>query len=489
MTFFRHLTCLSGVGVGGGSLVYANTLPTPGARFFRAPGWGELADWEEELEPHYATARRMLGATENPLETVHDRALKAVADKMGRAEHFRSAPVGIWFGEEGVTVPDPYHGGEGPVRTGCVKCGGCMTGCRHGSKNTLDTNYLWLAEKRGAEVRPDTEVTWIRPFPRVPGDAGSNGARYEVLAREGAGVLRRGTKAYQAKNVVLAGGVLGTVELLLRMQREPEGLPSLSPRTGDRIRTNSEVLIGVTSLLPDVDMSHGVSITSAFQSDESSSVEPVRFSSGSGFLRVLCLPHAPGTHTLSRLLNAAVRVLRRPLHTLRALTVRDWAKRTSILLYMRTQEGFLRFRVGRKVTGFLRGGLTSQARDGPVPTAALPEATRLADDYAGELNGYVGSLMSESLFGIPTTAHVLGGACMGRRKEEGVIDHRHRVFEYPGLYVIDGSAVSANPGVNPALTITALAERAMSFIPDKGPELGPTAGPDSPPPEGEVPGP
>jgi cholesterol oxidase len=465
MTFLRHITALSGVGVGGGSLVYANTLPTPTEEFFQAEGWGELAQWKSELAPHYVTARRMLGAAMNPMETAADRALRGVAKKMGREDRMSSVSVGVFFGDAGVTVSDPYHGGDGPDRTGCTFCGGCMTGCRHGAKNTLDMNYLWLAEGRGVEVRPETEVTWVQSS---PGQEDAQGG-YQVTARERVGPFRKADHTLKAKNVILAGGVLGTVKLLLRLGKNPEGLPDLSPHVGDRVRTNSEVLIGVTSGNPDLDLSEGVAITSILQTDDRSWIEPCRFSSGSGFFRLLATPHAPGRTLPRRLGNALGRVLSSPWRSLKALLVRDWAKRTTVLLYMRTLEGYLRFSTGRGLFSRLGAGLRSEAGDGPVPTAAIPEATEVAESFAEEVDGYVGSIVTETLLGIPTTAHILGGACMGESREKGVIDDKHQVFGYDGLYVIDGSAVSANPGVNPSLTITALAERAMSFIPPKSP--------------------
>jgi cholesterol oxidase len=469
MTFLRHVTVLSGVGVGGGSLVYANTLPTPGESFFTGGDWGGLADWRSELEPHYETARRMLGAVENPLDTAPDRALFAVAERMGREDHFRPAPVGVFFGEPGVTVPDPYHLGAGPHRTGCTFCGGCLTGCRYGAKNTLDRNYLWLAERRGVTVQPDTEVTWVHPLSADdPESKEADGGRYVVTAREGPGPFRTVQRSHRARNVIFAGGVLGTVELLLRLRRSPRGLPELSARVGDRVRTNSEVLVGVTTQRRDLDLSEGVAITTIFRTDDRSYVEPVRFSNGSGFFRLLATPHAPGRTLFRRLANAAARVARAPVRSARALLVPDWARYTTALLYMRTQEGYLRLTSGHGLFSWLRPGLKSRDGDGPAPTAAIHEATELAESFAKEVDGFVGSLLTETLLGIPTTAHILGGACMGRSSEDGVIDHRHRVFGYDGLWVIDGSAMSANPGVNPSLTITALAERAMSFIPPSG---------------------
>ena len=452
MTFLRHLTALSGVGVGGGSLVYANTLPTPKDAFFVAPSWAHLADWKAELAPHYATALAMLGATQNPSLGPSDEAIRAVGVELGREAGFEAVRVAVYFGEAGKTVPDPFFGGEGPARTGCTLCGGCMIGCRHGAKNTLDKNYLWLAERRGLALEADTEVTWVRP---------AKGGGYEVDALRGASWFRRRVRL-RARNVVFAGGVLGTIPLLLRLRTSPEGLPGLSARLGEGVRSNSEALIGVTTLQKDLDVSRGVAITSILHTDEHSHLEPVRYPAGSGFFRLLMAPLVSGESAASRFLRTFATVARRPWAHLRAWLVRDWARSTLILLYMRTLEGTMRLRLA------LGGRLASALSEGPAPTANMPEAADLAQRVARRIDGVPTTLVTETLLGTPTTAHILGGACMGATPEEGVIDARHRVFGYEGLFVVDGSAISANPGVNPSLTITALAERAMAFVPEAG---------------------
>ncbi|HEX7614686.1 MAG TPA: GMC family oxidoreductase [Thermoanaerobaculia bacterium] len=458
MTFLPHVTALSGVGVGGGSLVYANTLPVPGDEFFSAPSWGALADWKRELLPHYATAKRMLGATKVPFTTLPDEVLREVGKDIGREDSWSSTDVAVYFGEPGVTVPDPFFGGAGPERAGCTSCGGCMVGCRHGAKNTLDKNYLWLAEKLGAKVEADTEVTWVRP---------RAGGGFEVTARKGRALLPflRKTRTIAVRNIVFAGGVLGTVELLLKLKEQPNGLPGISDRLGDFVRTNSEVLMGVVTERRDVDLSTGIAIGSILKTDEHSHLEPVRYPAGSGFFRPLAMPHAPGDTVGTRLLNAAAMFVKKPWATLRAAFVPDWAKYTMILLYMRTSEGTLRMKLGRGIRTMFRRGLTTGTGSGPQAKAWVPEATELARRIEKKLDGYAESLATETLLGIPTTAHILGGCCMGTSAANGVIDEGHRVFGYDGLYVIDGSSVSANPGVNPSLTITALAERAMSRIP------------------------
>lgn len=461
MSFFPHVTVISGVGVGGGSLVYANTLPVPGDGFFQAPSWSALADWKSELAPHYHTARRMLGATPVPFTTAPDEILRDLARETGAEEHWRPTEVAVFFGEPGKTVPDPFFGGEGPERTGCVRCGGCLLGCRHGAKNTLDMNYLWLAERRGAVVRPDTEVTWVRPL----SPDGADG--YELTTRERRGRWRTREVKVRARRVIFAGGVLGTVPLLLRLRESPQGLPRLSPRLGQFVRTNSEALIALTGIRGHGDLSQGVAIGSILHTDPWSHVEPVRYPAGSGFFRLLQAPHVAGANILVRALAVLLVALRHPLRLLKAWLTRDWARSTMVLLYMRTLEGHMRMRLGRALsTGFRRGVVTALDQ-GPAPSASIPEATALARRLGDELHALPQSMLTETWLGIPTTAHVLGGCTMGDSPETGVIDRDQRLFGYEGLWVTDGSAISANPGVNPSLTITALAERAMSKVPDR----------------------
>ena len=447
LTFLPDLTVVSGVGFGGGSLVYANTLPIPGDDFFAASSWAHLANWKAELAPHYLTARRMLGATINPRLTYPDEVLREVAQEIGRADEFHATEVAVYFGEAGKTAPDPFFGGKGPARTGCIYCGGCMTGCRHNAKNTLDKNYLYLAEQQGLRVETDTEVTAVRPL---------TNAGYCIEAKQSGQ-----TKTFTANQVIFAGGVLGTVPLLLKMKADPNGLPRLSARLGDFVRTNSESIIAVVSEQHERNFSEGIAISSILHTDEHSHLEPVRYSSGSGFWRLLTAPHVNGDRPITRGVNLLRLIARHPRKTLQAFLVSDYARHTMILLYMRTLEGTLRLKLGRN------GGLTTGQGSGPQAVANIPEADELAERVAQKIKGLPTSLVTESFLGIPTTAHILGGCCMGESAETGVIDAQHRVFGYDGLYVIDGSAVSANPGVNPSLTITALAERAMSLIPRK----------------------
>jgi cholesterol oxidase len=449
---FRHVQVLAGAGVGGGSLTYANTLPIPKRGFFESAAWSHLGNWEQELAPHYQTARRMLGAAPSTFLTPADSLLKSIAVERGTPEAFEMPHVAIFAGEAGKTVPDPYFGGEGPERTGCIRCGACMTGCRHGAKNTLDKNYLYLARKRGLTLHADTEVFHVSPLP---------GGGYKIRAREGASFFGRKETEFEANQIIFSGGALGTNSLLLRLREDASALPNLSPQVGRRVRTNSESLIFVTVPGTKEDHSKGIAINSLFQTDEHSHLEMVRYGAGSGFFRMVAMPHVAGAAGFLQIFRIFLAILLHPIKVLRATFVSSWASATMILLYMRSTEGTLRF--VRSKFGFMN----TEVEEGERPHAAIPEATALALEIAQKSGGIAMSAFYEPLFDIPTTAHILGGSCMGDSAETGVIDARHRVFGYEGLYVIDGSTISANPGVNPSLTITALAERAMTFIPEK----------------------
>ncbi len=464
MSFLKHVTVMHGVGVGGGSLVYANTLPTPRDDFFEAASWTHLSNWKDELAPHYRTAKKMLGAAVNPRETVGDRVLKQIAKDIGREQHFHPTEVAIHFGDPGKHVADPYFNGDGPERVGCTFCGSCMTGCRVGAKNTLDKNYLWLAEKKGLTLIAETEVTAVRA------NAGG-GYTLETdtsLGRSFGKKLGKRGQRFTAAKVIFAGGVMGTMPLLLAMKEDKKGLPRLSDRLGDSVRTNSESLIGVIAPDHQEPFSHGVAITSILHTDDHSHIEPVRYGQGSGFFRTMVLPHTEGDTLAGRMSAMVKSFTKQPRLWAKAFAAEDFARQSQILLYMRTLEGTLKMRLGRDIrSGFSRGLVTQCDDPTQAPKAFMPEATDLAERFAEKVGGVTATLLTETLLGVPSTAHILGGACMGRHADDGVIDKDHKVFGYDGLYVIDGSAVSANPGVNPSLTITALAERALERIPAK----------------------
>jgi cholesterol oxidase len=452
LTFFRHVAVLSGVGVGGGSLVYANTMPIPKKEFFKADTWSHLADWEKELEPFYQLALKMRGAAQCPRLETGDLALKQLADEIGKADQFSPTTVAVYFGHPEERVADPYFGGEGPDRVGCKFCGGCMTGCRYNSKNTLDKNYLHLAQKNGAMIQAESEVYDVSP---TNVQDGSNGYRIKWKAST---TLFRKRGECTARGIVFAGGVLGTVDLMLKLKKT--SLPRLSDRLGSGVRTNSESLVGVTTFDKDKNFSEGVAISAILNTDAHSHLEPVRYSAGSGIWRLLMSPMISGGSILARILKLIFDLLLHPIKNFRAFTVDDWSKRTQILLFMRTIDSTLRFRQGLF-------GLKSIMDTGDPPTAFIPESRELAEKYARIINGKPMVLLTETLFGIPTTAHILGGAVMGRDITEGVIDKDNRVFGYENMYVCDGSMISANIGVNPSLTITALSERAMGKVPPK----------------------
>ena len=455
MTIMRHVGILSGVGVGGGSLMYANTLPRPREAFFRTGSWAGLADWQKELEPHYAEAERMLGAAENPGLYDSDEALRAVAGKFGKAKQFEATRVAVFFGEPDQDVPDPYFNGEGPRRSGCNHCGSCMTGCRYNAKNTLDKNYLYLAEKGGAKVLAEKRVVRIRLLNKeeeMHGKAGNGG--YRVTLRNSFGFRKR-SKELTARAVVLSGGVLGTVRLLLNMKASY--LPGLSDQLGAQIRTNNESLALIHSRQKEKDFSRGVAIGSIFPPDADTHLEPVRYGSGSGFWKLLGVPMTYGKTVAGRTLKLIWRLISRPVSWLRIYFSKDFAKESVILLFMQHLDSTLRLKQGLI-------NMRSVLSTGPAPSAFMPLARQLADSMAEEVEGTPFVMVSEAILGTPLTAHILGGCVIGKNVTEGVIDKDHRVFGYKNLYVCDGSAISANPGVNPALTITAMTERAMSKI-------------------------
>lgn len=451
LTFFRHVAVLSGVGVGGGSLVYANTLPVPKKKFFESASWSHLADWEQELSPYYPLALKMLGAEKTPYIRKGDRALQTLAKEIGKEDHFDTTNVAVYFGKPGVTVPDPYFEGEGPDRTGCIQCGGCMLGCRYNSKNTLDKNYLYMAEKLGVTIVAEQEVYDVKPL-SPDGSAG-----YEIHFKDSLNWFPKKAKV-KTKGVVFSGGVLGTVELLLKLKRK--SLPNLSNKVGAGVRTNSEALVGVTSLSRDKSYSEGVAIGSILHTDDNSHLEIVRYSEGSGFWRIFMAPMVSGGNIISRFLKMVKDYFVHPISNLKAFFTDDWSKRTQILLFMQSIDSTLKFTKGIF-------GMSTSLDSGPAPTSFIPEAQDLATRYGKIINGKPMVMSTETLFGIPTTAHILGGACMGKDATEGVIDKDNRVFGYENMLVCDGAMISANPGVNPSLTITAISERAMSKVPVK----------------------
>jgi len=467
---------LAGAGVGGGSLVYANTLYRPLAQFFTDPQWSAITDWEAELAPHYDQASRMLGVTPNPTTTPADRLMRTVADQMGCGDTFRLADVGVLFGEPGETVPDPFFGGAGPSRTGCTECGACMTGCRVGAKNTMTKNYLYLAERAGARVVPMTTVTELVPRP---------GGGWTVLARGTAPGGRCARTVWRADHVVVAAGTYGTQTLLHRM-RAAGRLPRLSSRLGELTRTNSEALLGASApwFDPARDLSRGVAISSSFFASPTTHIEPVRYGKGSNamaLLQTVLTEGAPRSVRWRAIVAGYARELRRrPVATVRAFAPYRWSERTTIALVMQALDNslttsltaswparFLRAQPGRGGRGVVGGRLSSRQGPGEPNPTWIPDGHRVVRLMAAELDGVAGGSWGD-LLNMPMTAHFIGGCPIGPTPAEGVLDPYQRVHGYPTLHVLDGAAITANLGVNPSLTIAAQAERAVSLWPNAG---------------------
>jgi cholesterol oxidase len=461
---------LSGAGVGGGSLVYANTLYEPLDAFYRDRQWGHITDWKSELAPYYDQAKRMLGVTLYPRETAADRVIKEVAGQMGVGGTFHHTPVGVVFGDDpGANVGDPYFGGAGPDRNACLHCGECMTGCRHNAKNTLVKNYLYLAEKNGAEVFPLTTATEVRPL---------TGGGYAIATRRTNGKLRRGHRTFTAEQVVFAAATMGTHKLLHKM-KDKGVLPHVSDRLGILTRTNSEALLGAIALNRDVDYTDGVAITSSFHPDDHTHIEPVRYGKGSNAMSVLIGALVPGDLPGSRVLRW-VKEMGRMLVELRGNVFKvwdpfHWSEKTVIALVMQTHDNSITTLVKRKWWRLGGKSITSTQGHGGKNPDYIPEGHEavklMAEAMGGKGKALAGGTIGEP-FGIPMTAHFMGGAVIGDSPESGVIDAYHRIYGHPGLHVVDGAAISANLGVNPSLTISAQAERAISLWPNKG-ELDP----------------
>jgi cholesterol oxidase len=467
VSILKGLMVLHGAGVGGGSLGYANVLEVPSEETFATPAWNRNLKWGEVLRPHFETAKRMLGAARNPRLWKADQVLRQMAEEQCMGHTFRATDVGVYFGEAGVTVDDPYFGGEGPARAGCNHCGGCMVGCRFNAKNTLPKNYLYFAEKNGAEVRAEVEVVDVRPSTEDGGRSSVDGppsSRYAVTYQSSTSLLKYRQVAY-AQNVIFSAGVMGTMKLLLNLRDVKRSLPRLSGRLGQMVRTNSEALLGSVARKSDIDYSQGVAISSIYNHDEMTRVEPVRYPDGSSLMRFLAAPLIDADVSVPRrLLRFLGWALTHPLDFAKAMILPGWAHNVTILLAMQPADNRLRLRLGRSGFTLFRRGLVAEKEPGYEIHAHVNGSHKLTRDFAKRTDGVALGSLGENLLGLPTTAHILGGAPIGPNAEEGVVNECFEVHNYPGLYIIDGSIVPANPGVNPSLTITALAEYAISKI-------------------------
>lgn len=453
ITPLKDVAVLSGAGVGGGSLVYANTLYEPLAPFYTDPQWGHITDWRDELAPFYDQAKAMLGVDDVAADTPADGPIRDLAGRLGVSDTYRRTPVGVWFGNPGERVPDPYFGGEGPDKVGCTHCGACMVGCRVGAKNTLDRNYLYLAEKNGAEIHPDRQVVDLEPL---------TGGGWRVTTQRPGAWFRRRRRTFTSEKVVLSAGVLGTVKLLLQL-RDRGRLPDLSPRLGDVVRTNSEAIVGASAREPRPELTRGVAITSSIHPDPTTHIEGVRYPPGSNAMGLLTTVLVDGGGRVPRQLRFVGAILRHPVRFLRTLSVRRWSERSVILLVMQSRDNSISLRRHPRL-----GNLVTRPGHGQPNPSYLPVANDAAREVADMLDGDAWGAWNETLLDAPTTAHILGGCVIGDSPESGVIDPYQRVYGYEGLSVADGSAVSANLGVNPSLTITAMTERAMAAWPNRG---------------------
>jgi cholesterol oxidase len=464
LDLLSNVLVLSGAGVGGGSLVYANTLYEPHDAFFTDSQWGAITDWKRELSPFYALAKTMLGVTEASADTPADDVMRQVADRLGVADTFQPTPVGVFLGEPGVETDDPYFGGAGPRRAGCTSVGACMIGCNQNAKNTLDKNYLYLAEQGGAVVHADTEVTDVER---------TADGRWRITTQRPGPRKGNDRRTFFASQVVFSAGALGTTRLLLSLMDRGR-LPHISDQTGQLVRTNSEALLAAVARDTDVNYSQGVAITSSIHPEPHTHIEPVRYPKGSsvmGFLGTILTDGGPGTPRPLRYLR---NIVFHPIQWLRSMSVRKWAERTVILLVMQSYDNSLR--LFRKRGLFGTRVVSRQGHGEPNPTY-IPIANEAARIAAEAMGGDPMSSINEVVLNRPTTAHILGGATIGSDASSGVIDAYHRMYGHPDLHVVDGAAVGANLGVNPSLSITAMAERAMALWPNNGePDPRPSPG-------------
>jgi len=460
ISILKGVMVLHGAGVGGGSLGYANVLEIPTNETFATPAWNQNVKWGEALKEHYATAQKMLGAARNPQLWKADDLLKQIAEERGMGHTFRATDVGAYFGEAGVTVPDPFFDGKGPERAGCLQCGGCMVGCRHNAKNTLPKNYLYFAEKNGAEVKAEVEVINVER-------STLNVARYQVTYQDSTKLFKR-TQTVHAHHVIFSGGVMGTMKLLLNLRDVKGSLPKLSRKLGHMVRTNSEALLGSVARKSDINYSEGVSISSIYNHDEITRVEPVRYPDGSSLMRFITAPLIDTDVSVPmRLVKYFWWILTHPIDFSKALFLPGWAHNVTILLVMQHADNRMRFRIGRSLFTLFRTGMVADEEPGYEIGAQVKGSHELTRDFAARTNGIPLGSIGENLLGLPTTAHILGGAPIGKNADEGVVDENFALRNYEGLYVIDGSIMPANPGVNPSLTIAALAEYAMSKVKSK----------------------
>ena len=450
LTFFKEVFIISGVGVGGGSLVYANTHMMPKDSFYENPIWSHFKDWKSALNPFYEKARFMLGSEKFTKEYEEDNILKSVADEMGQgASYDRVDYVGVYLGDS-KKEKDPYFKGLGPLRKGCIECAGCMVGCRHNAKNTLDKNYLWFAENMfGAKVLAETLVTKI--------ELANN--EYHIHTEQSTSWFGKKKQTFITYGLVVSGGVLGTMNLLLRQKHVYKTLPDLSDQLGQNILTNSEMLSGVVSA--DRKLNHGVAISSIFNPDEDTHIELCKFPNGSGAMVRLAAMAAGNGPPVVRTLKMFGNMITQPWNLLRSLFNVKLAETSIIFLIMQSLPNAMQMKLRKGIFG---PSLVMSNDSGQKVPSFIPIGQEALYRYAKKVKGVPHNAISEIMFGLASTAHILGGCPMGKTKEEGVVNEKFEVHGYPNFYILDGSIIPCNLGVNPSLTITALSEYAMDKI-------------------------
>ncbi len=454
ISLLDNVMVLHGAGVGGGSLVYANVLMEPDANVFKS--WPTSIDWKNELNPYYTEAKKMLGVATNPMIEDAEKALDKVSKEMKAEQEAKPTEVGVYFGEAGKKVNDPYFNGDGPERSGCTGCGGCMVGCKVGAKNTLDKNYLYFAEKWGAEVFAETSAVKIIP--------GSDG--YTVTTKQSTSLLNKKGPTLHAKNVIVAAGVLGTVDLLLQNRDVYKTLPDISGQLGNNVRTNGESLVGATGFDKSKDMSKGIAIGAVFKPDDNTTIQAVKYPAGSNLIKLLSLPQIV-KNADGKTSKALLGTFKKFPQLMRIWMAQDWAKQSTILLTMQKVDENMKLVLKKSPLG---PKLASVAGDKPFPPS-IPAAEKAAKELAKQINGEAQNVATEVLLGRPATAHILGGCVIGDDKSKGVVNSNHQVFSYPGLYVCDGSVTPTNLGINPSLTIASLSERFAAQFPVKDQDL------------------
>ncbi len=451
LSFLKNLMVLHGKGVGGGSLVYANTLMRPSEKIFNSDLWPKNVNWNQELDPHFKRVQKMLGVTTNKMFFDAEKALADVGNRLGVGDTFHPTEVGVYFGQPGVEVPDPYFNGEGPPRAGCVGCGGCMVGCRYNAKNMLTKNYLWFAQKCGARIFADTKVRKIE----------KTDDHYTVQTVKTTSWTKLKKQNFRARKVIIAAGVLGTVKILLENKLKYKTLSQISDRLAQDVRTNGESLLGVTTFDDNIDFSKGIAIGAAIHPDANTKIETVKYSEGSSFMRILAVPLTENGTVLTRPIKMLIKFsINLPLY-IKIIFRNNWSKRSVILLAMQDIDSKISLYLKRR---WFSNGLSSRSEGNPAPSF-IPIAQAAATEMAQSIQGVALNSVTEVVLSSATTAHILGGCCISASPESGVIDTNHQVYNYPGLYVCDGSVIPSNLGVNPSLTISALAERFTEQFP------------------------